>query len=292
MAGDSGRRGGSDHAKLVSQAAAAAPCRRRGRPAGVFDPPGSSAYVSPISAIIAGDQLYTSWYGSNGVWVLRGDSGTAAAYDYQSGLGSYGYYSNYGLDASGDLWLVWASNSTEHPGLWASRVDQTTGAQSGASVKLPSSTTNFAGKSEIDIMMSRVPVTGRRTGGGVYVAYPTGYPSAKSVRLWKLTAAGITSTVVAGGGAAKGQATIAAGATGRIWVAWSQYSGGHQRVGVRRSNVAVTQFGPTKYYPVPAGYSSVYHLAAAERNGKLDVLAHLGGTKAESTWHIQFKAPE
>jgi len=262
------------------------------RPAGVFDPPDSSAYVSPISAIIAGAQLYTSWYGSNGVWVLRGSGGGVAAYDYQSGLGSYGYYSNFGLDDTGDLWLVWASNSTDNPGLWAALVDQTTGAQSGTRVKLPSSTTSFAGRTDIDIMMSRVPVTGRSAGGGVYVAYPTGYPSAKSVRLWKLTAAGTTSLVVAGGAADKSQATIAAGADGRIWVAWSESFGGRERVGVRRSNAAVTKFGHTRYYTIPAGYVSVYHLAAAERSGKLDVFAHLGGTKAESTWHIQFKAPQ
>ena len=263
------------------------------RPGGVFDPPGSSAYVSPVSAIIAGNQLYTSWYGSNGVWVLRGAAGGVAAYDYQSGLGTYGYYSNFGLDTSGDLRLVWVSTSTDHSGLWTGLVDQTTGALSGPSVKLPSSTTSFAGRTEIDIMMSRVPVTGRPQGDGVYVAYPTGYPSARTVRLWKLTAAKTTSMVVAGGAAGKNEVAIAAGADGRIWVAWSEYAGGRERVGVRRSNAAVTQFGATRYSMIPAGYSNVYHLAAAERSGKLDVLAHLGGgTKAESTWHIQFNAPE
>jgi len=27
------------------------------------------------------------------------------------------------------------------------------------------------------------------------------------------------------------------------------------------------------------------------KRGKLDVLAHFGGTKGEATWHIQFKPP-
>ena len=61
---------------------------------------------------------------------------------------------------------------------------------------------------------------------------------------------------------------------------------------MRRSNTVATAFGPAKYYGTPAGYTGVYHLAAIVRNGKLDVLAHLGGTKGLATWHIQFKAPK
>ena len=138
---------------------------------------------------------------------------------------------------------------------------------------------------------SKVAVTGRPKGTGVFVAYPTGYPSTTKVRLWKLTPTKTTSLVVASGSAEKNQATVAAGADGRIWVAWSQYSGGHERVCVRRSNLAATKFGATKSYATPKGYLSVYHLAAAVRGGKLNVFAQLGGLKAASTWHIQFKAP-
>jgi hypothetical protein len=143
------------------------------------------------------------------------------------------------------------------------------------------------------MMTSKVAVTGRPKGTGVYVAYTTGYPSTNKVRVWKLTTAKITSTVVAAGSAEKGQTAIAAGADGRIWVVWSQSSlNGRDRVYVRRSNAAATAFGPAKHYSTPAGYPGVYHLAAIVRNGKLDVLAHLGGTQGLATWHIQFKAPK
>ena len=261
------------------------------RPGGVFDPLGSTAYASPVDAIVAGGQVYTTWYGSDGVWVLRGTGGGVAAHDFQAGLGNYGYYSNFGLGKAGDLWLVWASNATGNSGLWAAPVDQTGGAP-GTRQRLASSLTKYGGIRQFDMQTSKVAVTGRPKGTGVFVAYPTGYPSTTKVRLWKLTPTKTTGLVVASGGAEKNQATVAAGADGRIWVAWSQYSGGHERVCVRRSNVTATKFGPTRSYAVPAGYLSVYHLAAAVRGGKLDVFAHLGGLKAASTWHIQFKAPQ
>ncbi len=262
-------------------------------PLGVFDPPSSTAYASPISAIAAGGVQYSSWYGSDGVWVLRGVDGSTAAYNYQQGLGNYGYYPSFGLDKNGTLWLAWASNGTGTSGLWAATVDQTTGAPSGLRVKLPGSTTTYAGNPEFDMMTSRVAVTGRPKGAGVYVAYTTGYPSTNRVRVWKLTTAKITSMVVAKGSAEKGQTAIAAGPDGRLWVVWSQQSlSGRDRVYVRRSNAAATAFGPAKYYSAPAGYTGVFHLAAIVRNGKLDVLAHLGGTKGLATWHIQFKAPK
>jgi hypothetical protein len=259
-------------------------------PAGVIDPPGSLAYGSPVSAVVAGRILYTTWYGSDGVWVHRGVSSATPAYDYQSGLGTYGYYSNLALDGGGDLWLLWASNATGNSGVWAARVDQATGGMLGSPVKLPGSTTKWGGAQQFDMMLSRVPAAGRAA-GGVFVAYPAGYPSTKSVRLWKVTASKTTSTVVATGSAEKTQTAIAADPKGRIWVVWSQHAGGRDRVYVRRSNVAATAFGPARYSVVPNGYPSVYHLAAVVRGGKLDVLAHLGGTKGEATWHIQFKPP-
>ena len=260
-------------------------------PSGVIDPPGSTAYSSPVSAIGVDDWLYTTWYGSNGVWVHRGLDPSAPAYDYQSGLGNYGYYSDFGLDHGGDLWLVWASNATGESGVWAARVDQSSGAMLGSPVKLPGSTTRFAGAQQFDMMTSRVPVTGRPNAGGVYVAYPTGYPSTKVVKLWKLTASKVSSVTVATGSRAKDQTAVAADGKGHVWVVWSQEASGRDRVYVRRSNASATKFGPARYFTVPKGWDTVFHLAAAARGGRLDVLAHLGGTKGEATWHIQFKPP-
>ncbi len=260
-------------------------------PYGVFDPPGSSAYSSPVSAIGAGGVQYSTWYGDDGVWVLRGVSGKAPAHNYQSGLGDFGQFSNFGLDKNGTLRLVWASNATGTSGLWTAAVNQTSGAPLGSPVALPGSTTKYGGTPQFDMELSRVAVTGRPQGGGVFVAYPTGYPTTNTVRLWKLSGSNITSSVIAGGSAGKSEAALAAGADGRLWVVWSQHAGERDRVYVRRSNTSATKFGPVKYYTTPASYPTVYHLAAIVRKGKLDVLAHLGGAKGESTWHIQFAPP-
>ena len=265
-------------------------------PGGVIDPPGTAGYSSPVSAIVTPSGLFETWYGTYGVWVHRGTSASDPAYDFESfdaSPGAIGYFSNLGLDgSSGDLWAVWAALSSEHPGLYASRVDQSTGAPLGETLKLPGSTTKYGGAQEFDMKGSRVPVTGRPGGAGVFVAYPTGYPTTTKVLLWRLTASGITASVIAKGSAAKGQAAVAAGADGRIWVVWSQANGLRPRIYVRRSNPGATSFGAVKYYQVPKGYQSVYHLAAAVRKGKLDVFAHMDGLgKAPSTWHVQFKPP-
>lgn len=257
---------------------------------GPINPTDLASSSSPVSAIGTSNALFTSWYGTSGVWVHRGVSAATPAYNYQSGLGSSGYYSNLGLEKGGQLWLVWASNGTK--GLYAQMVDQTSGGPSGTRYKLPSSTTTYLGAEEFSMKNGRVPTTGRPKGGGVFVAYPSGYPGATKVRLWKITAAKRTTMVVAGGTTKKYATAIAAAPDGRVWVAWSQLTSGRPQVFVRRSNTSATRFGPTKAYTVPSGYGVVWNLAAAVRNGKLDVLAHLGGSgKAHATFHIQFKPP-
>jgi hypothetical protein len=259
----------------------------------LIDPPSSQSWASPVAAAYPGSTLFTTWYGSSGVWVHRGTVSSVPSYDYQSGLGSFGYYSNLGLEKAGALWLVWASNATGHAGVYAQLVDQTSGAPGGPRYKLPYSTTKWSGAQRFSMMMSRVPVAGRTKGSGVFVAYPTGYPSTKKVRLWKITAAKRTTMVVAGGTAIKDQTAVAAGPDGRVWVVWSQRASGRWKIVVRRSNATVTRFGPTKAYSLPSGYRAVWHLAAAVRNGKLDVLAHAGGgSKANATLHIQVRAPK
>ena len=271
----------------------------------LIDPPTSTSRTSPVAGAIAGNALFATWYGSSGVWVHRGLDSATPAYEYQSslGLGSFGYHSAFGLERAGYLWLVWASSATGvgtllpahggvHEGLYAQMVELATGAPIGTRYKLSRSTTRWAGAQRFSMMSSRVPVTGRTRGSGVFVAYPTGYPSTKTVRLWKVTASRQTSVVVAAGSAKKGQTAVAAGPDGRVWVAWSQRARGRWKVVVRRSNASVTRWGPTKAYRLPYGYRVVWHLAAAVRKGKLDVLAHAGGgSKGDATLHIRIRAP-
>ena len=270
----------------------------------LIDPPTSASWTSPVAGAVAGNALFTTWYGSSGVWVHRGLDPATPAYEYESSLDSSGYHSAFGLERAGYLWLVWASKATGgveiigsahgvvHEGLYAQMVELATGAPIGTRYKLSRSTTRWAGAQQFSMMSSRVPVTGRTRGSGVFVAYPTGYPSKKTVRLWKVTASRRTAVVVAAGSARKDQTAVAAGPDGRVWVAWSQRARGRWKVVVRRSNASVTRWGPTKAYRLPSGYKVVWHLAAAVRKGKLDVLAHAGGgSKGDATLHIRIKAP-
>ena len=257
---------------------------------------GSNAYASDVEAVATNgpDGYYFTWFGSSGVWVHATTSDAAPNFSFNAGLGGFGYYSSLGYDnASNLVWVAWASNATTNSGVWASVVNQATGAPAGIRVRLPNSATLWGGSQQFAMMLSKVPITGRPTGEGVYVAYPTGYPTPTVVRLWKLVPRAVDSRmlIVAGGAAAKRQTAVAAAPDGRVWVVWSQTQGSRSKIFVRRSNTSVTQFGPVKSLVTPPGYSTVWHLAAVVRNGRLDVLAHASGSKPAATLHVQFKPP-
>ncbi|GEM_PF-1595039 len=258
---------------------------------------GHYAYGSPVNAVrtpAGGGLPFFTWYGTPGVFVHRSTSSAAPDYDFHALIGGTccGYYSNLGYDPVGDdLWLAWASNATGKEGVWVAPVSQATGAPAGGATLLPSSTTSYGGSPAFSMMLSKVPMTGRPAGfAGVFVAYPTGYPTMTRVRLWKLMSGAVGSLLVAGGSAAKGEVAVAADPVGRVWVVWSQRDGSRARVFARRSNATVTKLGAPVSVRTPVGTSTVYHLAAAAQAGRLNVLAHLAGSKPEATWHTQIKA--
>jgi len=258
---------------------------------------GHYAYRSPVNAVrtpAGGGVPFFTWYGTPGVFAHRSTWSAAPDYDFHALIGGTccGYYSNLGYDPVGDdLWLTWASNATGKQGVWVAPVSQVSGAPAGGATLLPSSATSYGGSPAFSMMLSRVPMTGRPAGfSGVFVAYPTGYPTTTRVRLWRLMPGAVSSLLVAGGGAVKGEVAVAADPVGRIWVVWSQRDGSRARVFARRSNATVTKLGAPVSVRTPVGTSTVYHLAAAAQAGRVDVLAHLGGSTSEATWHTQIKA--
>ena len=80
-----------------------------------------------------------------------------------------------------------------------------------------------------------IAVTGR-IGGGVWAAYPSGYPSPQKVVLWHVGTATTLSLKTNGYVAYTG---ISAGPGGRLWVWWVQ----NQTLYATRTNPSVTQFG-------------------------------------------------
>lgn len=224
---------------------------------------GQQAYGSPVSATALPDGTpLEAWAGSLGTWVHAGLSAEAPNHDYQAPLGHYGYDSGIGSDSSGRTVMAWYSNASGHLGVFAQDV-AADGSPVGSAVNMP-------GTSDMAIgMLGRTPIVAR-PGGGFYVAYATGYPSLKSVRLWRVGAA-LSTRVASAGPRGNASATLAAAADGRLWVAWKADRGGKPHVFARRSNQAVSVFGATVDVGSPTGAASGYRLDASTRGSTLDL---------------------
>ena len=227
-------------------------------------PGGAEAYGSPASATTLPDGTpLEAWAGTLGTWVHAGLSADAPNTDYQAPLGNYGYDPGIASDARGRTVMAWYSNATGHLGLFAQDV-----AADGTPV---GAATNMPGTSNMNVgMLGRTPIVAR-PGGGIYVAYATGYPAINQVRLWPVDA-GTTALIARTAKFGNTTATLAAAPDGRLWVAWKDDIGGKPHVFVRRSNKAASAFGAAVDAGQPAGASSAYRLDASATATALDVL--------------------
>ena len=103
----------------------------------------------------------------------------------------------------------------------------------------------------------RTPMAAR-TGGGMYVAYPTGYPSLTRIRVWRVGAAVSTLVGRVAGGAS---ATVAGDRNGRMWVVWEDDGG--PAVYARRSDRSGTDWGATVRVGRPKHGVSAYTVDAS-----------------------------
>ncbi len=105
-----------------------------------------------------------------------------------------------------------------------------------------------------------------RAGGGIYLAYLKGYPTTKSVALWKLG----TSTVK-NAPASKGASNVAlsAGPAGRLWLA---YDDGSDDLRAVRTSPSGAAFGAVQTLNVPGKSAVVYALAIEGSSGHGDVV--------------------
>jgi hypothetical protein len=127
------------------------------------------------------------------------------------------------------------------------------------------------GTSDMQVgMLARTPLAAR-SGGGLYVAYPTGYPTAGRIRLWRVGAG--NAPVV--GRVASGSPAVAIAATedGRLWVLWTK-GFGDPDVLARRSNRRATKFGAVVDAGHPKDAAQAYKLDASAAGGTLDVLGN------------------
>jgi hypothetical protein len=149
---------------------------------------------------------------------------------------------------------------------------------------MPGSTTLFNGAQETSQQLQRVPVAARG-GGGVYVAYPSGYPTTNQVRLWRI--ADSKSAVLA---TSKSDHIVNLAGTldGRLWVFWVERS--TNEVFARRSNKTATSFGPAVKVKAAPGQQSAFKIDGnAQGTGTLDVVVLFGGSNGQQAqWHTQF----
>jgi hypothetical protein len=176
-------------------------------------------------------------------------------------------------EANGQAFVAYHSNVTDAGGIFARQVAPSLGAPQRAPNVL-------TGKSFL-APDHRVPLVARQ-GGGVYLAYCSGYPRCLHVRLWRV---GGRAIAIATGRDIE-DVNLARGPEGRLWVMW-QDSG---RLRATRTNKAATKAGAIVNVPSPPGTSSLWDVFGEGSLGPLDLLAHVTAQGGLATWHRQVLA--
>jgi hypothetical protein len=250
---------------------------------GSVAPGGAQVYGSDVSATALPDGTpLQAWSGTLGTWVHSGLEPASPNVDYQAPLGQYGYFPGIASDATGRAMMAWFSSAAGNVGVVAQAIGAT-GAPAGPIITMPGTDVMVGGGT-----VSRTPIAAR-VGGGFYVAYGVGYPTAGDVRLW---AAGASRSRLIARAQGEPAVAVAADPDGRLWVAWSDGAFGDKRVLARRSNPAGTRFGATVSAGAVKGAHSVYSLDASATRGSLDLLALLGtGTASGGSTYVKRVLP-
>lgn len=115
------------------------------------------------------------------------------------------------VSSGGAVWMGWYANGSDagNNGVFVRQVYPT----AGPVLKAPSSS-DGASSLSTDQRLAMVA----RPGGGVVVAYKTGYPTTRAIGLWQV---GTSKVVKVPDSRAARYVSLAAGATGRMWLAWT-----------------------------------------------------------------------
>jgi hypothetical protein len=247
---------------------------------------GDAAYASDDGAAVLPDGTPLLAFGGtgSGTFVHRGLSPATPNFQLQDQLGGCcGYSPDIAVDAkSGAPFVAWISNASSNIGVFAQSLDAGSGAPAGAFAKMPGSSTTFNGRQEMNQQLQRVPIVAR-AGGGVYVAYPGGYPTTKLVRLWRVAD---SKSAVVGSSQFDHMVNLAADPAGRLWVFWVD-GNSPARVFARRSNKAATKFGPAVKLVPPHGQTTAYKIDGNAQAGTLDLVVLWGATAKQAQFHTQ-----
>jgi hypothetical protein len=247
---------------------------------------GDAAYGADDGAAVLADGTPIVAFGSTGTgtFVHRGLDPAQPDVALQAQLGGCcGYSPDIAVDtASGIPTVAWYSNATGHLGVFAQPLDPGTAQPAAPPALMPGSTTAYNGAPSSSQQLSRTPIAAR-AGGGVYVAYSGGYPTADKALLWRVGAA---KPVTVDKRKADHVVGLAADPAGRVWVFWI-VRGSKPKVFARRSNKAVTAFGPTMTAGAPHGQQSGFKISGSAQSSTLDLVGLFGDVSSQAQWHTQ-----
>ncbi len=246
-------------------------------------------------------------------WTLKPGKAAQATYAYATGVagaglakdgtpisawsGSPGLGFHYGIDAasadgripqtgcclytpeiavdstSGQAWVGFHSNESAGPGLFVNAIGPN-GPQGGRRLA-PGS---VSGKSSV-YPGNRTSLTGRIGAAGVYLFFGQGYPTFKTLALWKVDTAKPQTVLKVD---RNEHANVAAAPDGRLWLMWEQ----NGTIYAARTNKAATQVGAVNALRPPSG-GTIYRLNGEGSAGPLDLIANVQAGGSQGFWHQQ-----
>jgi len=236
----------------------------------------SSVLASPVGAALMPDGTpVMSWAASFALSVHMGINPKSPDQKYQANCCAY--QPDVAVDAtSGEGVLGWYSNAAKQEGLYTQEITPTAGEKQ----FVPDSAT--PDRSSSLSVGQRMAITGRIGAPGIYVAYGAGYPTYKTINLWRH---GSTEPFVVAPAQGARLVNIAAGPEGRLWVMWER----GRRVFATRSNRDATRFGAIVEVAPPMGKaeSGIYKVKGEGSLGPLDLFAACQSPSELATYHTQ-----
>jgi hypothetical protein len=175
--------------------------------------------------------------------------------------------------AGGQAWVAFHSNESATHGLFVNAIGP--GGPQGGRRLAPGS---VVGKSSI-YPGNRASITGRIGPAGVYLFYGQGYPTFKTLALWKVDTAKPQIVIKADGNE---HANVAAAPDGRLWLMWEQ----NESIFAARTNKTATRLGAVNALKPPSG-GTIYRLNGEGSAGPLDLIANLQTGDQQGFWHQQ-----
>ncbi len=186
-----------------------------------------------------------------------------------------GYVPNVVFEANGNGYVAWYSNVEGEVGTYVQQVTPTLGTKE----LVPESSTD--GKAIAP--SQRTPIVAR-PGGGVYVAYCSGYPTCTRVLVWKV---GTTTPIEIATGEDIEAVTMSSTPDGRLWVLWEDAAA--TSLYASRTDETGTEPGAPVPFAAPVGTDTVWKLTGDATDDSLDVLASVTVKTATATelatWH-------